>query len=43
VHANEKTTTEWYGFIIIIDPARSEIAKRANIVEPGAYAIRVRQ
>jgi DNA-directed RNA polymerase subunit E" len=43
IHANEKTTSEWYGFVIIIDPVHSEIAKRANITEPGAYAIRVRQ
>ncbi len=43
VHGNEKTTTEWFGFLIISEPEVSIIAKRAGISEAGNYAIKVRQ
>ena len=33
---------DWSGYVIIIDPANSEIAKKLNITEPGRYALRVR-
>ncbi len=34
-------TKEWYGYLIIIDPERSEIAKRLGITKPGKYALQV--
>ncbi len=34
-------TKEWYGYVIIIDPEKSEIAKRLGIKIPGKYALRV--
>ena len=34
-------TKEWYGYVIIIDPEKSEIAKRLGIRIPGKYALRV--
>ncbi len=34
-------TKEWYGYIIIIDPDKSEIAKKLGIRAPGKYALRV--
>ncbi|MDI9646390.1 MAG: transcription elongation factor subunit Spt4 [Archaeoglobales archaeon] len=34
-------TKEWYGYLIILDPERSEIAKRVDIRIPGKYALRV--
>ncbi|HIH77632.1 MAG TPA: DNA-directed RNA polymerase, subunit E'' [Halobacteria archaeon] len=35
-------SNEWQGYIIIIDPSRSSIAKKLNIDSPGKYAIKVR-
>ncbi len=34
---------EWKGMIIIIDPARSEIAKKLGITVKGRYALKVRR
>jgi len=33
---------DWTGLAVIIDPDKSEIAKRMRIKAPGRYAIRVR-
>jgi DNA-directed RNA polymerase subunit E" len=33
---------DWAGYLIIIDPAHSEIARRMNIKLPGKYALKVR-
>ncbi|MBN1167390.1 MAG: DNA-directed RNA polymerase, subunit E'' [Methanospirillaceae archaeon] len=35
-------TTDWAGYLIIIDPDRSDVAKRMNIILPGRYALKVR-
>jgi DNA-directed RNA polymerase subunit E" len=35
-------TEDWSGYVVIIDPSNSEIAKKLNITEPGRYALRVR-
>ncbi len=32
----------WKGIVIIIDPDKSEIAKKLNIESKGTYAMRVR-
>lgn len=32
---------EWEGVLIIIDPARSDLAKMLGIEKPGRYAIKV--
>ncbi|MCS7130418.1 MAG: DNA-directed RNA polymerase, subunit E'' [Archaeoglobaceae archaeon] len=34
-------TKEWYGYLIVLDPERSEIAKALGIKTPGKYALRV--
>lgn len=34
-------TKEWYGYLIILDPGKSEIAKNLGITNPGKYALRV--
>lgn len=34
-------TKEWFGYIIILDPEKSEIAKMLGIKNPGKYALRV--
>ncbi|MGZ4926278.1 MAG: transcription elongation factor subunit Spt4 [Halobacteriota archaeon] len=36
------TSAHWSGYLIIIDPKRSEVAKRMNIDLPGRYALTVR-
>lgn len=36
------TSQYWSGYIAIIDPENSEIAKRMNIRTPGEYALKVR-
>ncbi len=35
-------TTNWQGRIIVIDPVRSEIAKKINIKMKGEYALKIR-
>jgi len=35
-------STDWTGYLVIIDPKNSEIAKRMNITLPGRYALKVR-
>lgn len=34
-------TKNWYGYLIILDPEKSEIAKSLGIKNPGKYALRV--
>lgn len=43
VHGDEKTTTDWTGFLLIAEPKESAIAHRADIDMEGMYAIKVRQ
>ena len=38
---NTELTKEWYGYVVIIDPKRSEIAKKLGITIPGKYALKV--
>ncbi|MHC1566567.1 MAG: transcription elongation factor subunit Spt4 [Candidatus Syntropharchaeia archaeon] len=33
---------DWAGYVIIIDPKNSEIAKKLKIELPGKYALKVR-
>lgn len=35
-------TADWAGYLVIIDPDKSEVAKRMNITIPGRYALKVR-
>lgn len=34
-------SNEWSGLIIIINPAKSQVAKTLGIVKPGRYALKV--
>lgn len=43
IHGDEKTTGDWYGFLIISEPTESSIAFQADIKRAGMYAIKVRQ
>ena len=33
---------DWEGAIVIIDPEKSEVAKRLGFTRPGRYALRIR-
>jgi DNA-directed RNA polymerase subunit E" len=35
-------STDWAGYLVIIDPEHSDIAKKMNIKLPGRYALKVR-
>lgn len=39
---NEATSKEWQGYVVIVDHARSEIARTLGINQNGKYALRVR-
>jgi len=39
---NNPTSTNWSGFLFIVNPDDSDIAKELNIELPGEYALRVR-
>ena len=43
IHGDEKTTTDWFGFVIITEPKLSVISEKDGITTPGMYAIKVRQ
>lgn len=36
------TTQYWSGYLAVIDPENSQIAKKMEIKTPGQYAIKVR-
>ncbi len=36
------TSESWLGYVNVLDPEKSEIAKRLEIKLPGRYALRVR-
>jgi DNA-directed RNA polymerase subunit E" len=40
-HPAARVSTDWQGFVIIMQPDRSEIAKRLNVTVPGQYALKV--
>ncbi|MDR0439115.1 MAG: DNA-directed RNA polymerase, subunit E'' [Methanocalculaceae archaeon] len=35
-------TTEWFGYLVIIDSHNSDVAKKMNIKYNGRYALKVR-
>lgn len=39
---NITTSKNWSGFLIVVDPEKSEIAHELKITLPGEYALRVR-
>jgi DNA-directed RNA polymerase subunit E" len=39
---NVSSSRNWSGFLIIVDPEKSDIAKELGITLPGEYALRVR-
>ncbi|HYB63355.1 MAG TPA: transcription elongation factor subunit Spt4 [Thermoplasmata archaeon] len=37
-----EVSREWQGYLVVIDPERSEIAKKMGIRDAGRYALRVK-
>ncbi|KAF5058678.1 Spt4/RpoE2 zinc finger [anaerobic digester metagenome] len=35
-------STDWSGYLVVIDPRHSQVAKKINITLPGRYALKVR-
>jgi len=42
VCGSEDLTPHWRGIIYIVDPEKSELAKKLKIGTPGKYALKVR-
>ncbi len=42
VCGSQNLSTDWAGYLIIIDPKNSEVAIKMNITLPGRYALKVR-
>lgn len=38
-----KTSADWTGLIVVLDPDESDLAKELNISFPGRYALKVRK
>lgn len=39
---NTSFSKEWLGYVVVREPAQSEIARRLRITKKGEYALRVR-
>lgn len=42
VCGSQNLSTDWAGYLIIIDPNASDVARKMNITLPGRYALKVR-
>ena len=40
-HPDAHCTGDWLGYVVILNPSRSEIAKKLNVEAPGNYALKV--
>ena len=40
-HPSANVSSDWTGYVIIIQPERSEIAERLKVEQPGKYALKV--
>lgn len=40
-HPSAPVSSDWTGYVIIVNPGRSEIAKRLQVERPGRYALKV--
>lgn len=38
---DSELTNNWKGYVVILDPEKSEIAERLGIDKPGKYALRI--
>jgi len=40
-HPGALTTTDWQGYVVVLDPNRSDIGQRLNLSQRGTYALKV--
>ena len=40
-HLHAPVSSDWSGYVVVMEPSRSEIATRLNIEIPGNYALKV--
>ncbi len=40
-HPSAPVSSDWSGYVVVMDPTRSEIASRLKIEMPGNYALKV--
>jgi DNA-directed RNA polymerase subunit E" len=40
-HPSAQVSSDWTGYVIIMQPERSEIASRLEVELPGRYALKV--
>jgi DNA-directed RNA polymerase subunit E" len=40
--SSDNVSTDWAGYVVIIDAEKSKIAKKMNVTSPGRYALKVR-
>ena len=40
-HPSAPVSSDWSGYVVVMDPTRSEIASRLKIEVPGNYALKV--
>lgn len=40
-HPSAPVSSDWSGYVVVIDPTRSDIAARLNIEVAGNYALKV--
>lgn len=38
----EVVSADWTGYVIVLDPEKSQIARRLNVSSQGKYALKVR-
>lgn len=41
LHPDAKLAENWKGQVIILDPEKSELAKKMKITDKGEYAVRI--
>jgi DNA-directed RNA polymerase subunit E" len=41
LHESAPVSSDWAGYVVVMNPERSEIANRLNIEVPGSYALKV--
>ena len=41
-HPDAQLSADWQGLTIVLDPSRSEVARKLGVETPGSYALKVR-
>lgn len=41
-HCGGELSKDWQGYVVVVDPTKSQIAHRLNITRAGTYALKVR-